>query len=174
MGGYPDFLEPRRHRDAEGRLLRPWLRRLGVAALGGIATLALLNVFGQRATTSRAGGPAAGLEVRGPTKVRSGLLFQQRVTVRAARAIEHPRLVLAEGWVDGLQLNTIAPQPVSESSRDGSLVLGYDGLAAGDVLRVHLQFQANPTSVGRSDLSIELDDATTPLVALRRTLTTYP
>ena len=71
------------------------------------------------------------MEVRGPTRVRGGLLFQERITVRAVQDIGTPRVVLSPGWADGLQINTIEPQPGSESSRDGRIVLSYDTLKAG-------------------------------------------
>jgi hypothetical protein len=44
---------------------------------------------------STATGSAATLRLSAPNVVRGGLFFQSRVEVRALRAIEHPRLVLA-------------------------------------------------------------------------------
>ncbi len=174
MSGYPDFLEPGRHRDAQGRGHQPWVRRAVLAALSALLLLGLLNVFGQRAVTSRAAGTAARMDVRGPTKVRGGLLFQERITVRALQAIQYPRLVLSQGWADGLQINTIEPQPQAESSRDGKLVLSYDKMAAGDKIEVFVDYQVNPTHVGTTDMSVVLDDGATPLVRLPRTLTSFP
>jgi hypothetical protein len=159
---YPDYLKPGRHRDVEGRSHQPWIRRAFLTLLFAVIVLALLNVFGQRSDTSRAAGAGATLEVRGPTKVRGGLLFQERVTIRAHRDIEHPRIVLGTGWVDGLQVNTIEPSPQSESSRDGRLVLSYDKL------------QVNPTHVGTTDMSVEFDDATVPVTSMSRQLTSFP
>jgi hypothetical protein len=174
VSGYPDFLEPGRHRDAQGRGHQPWVRRGFLAAFCVFLVLGLLNVFGQRSVTSRAAGTAARIDVRGPTKVRGGLLFQERITVRALQAIQYPRIVLSQGWADGLQINTIEPQPQSESSRDGKLVLSYDKLAAGDKLEVFVDYQDDPTHVGSTDMSLELDDGSTPLVRVPRTLTSFP
>jgi hypothetical protein len=171
---YPDHLDRGRHRDFRGRGHQPWVRRAMLTVFAAIVVLGLLNVFGQRSQTSRAAGPAAALEVRGPTKVRGGLLYQERITLRALRAIRYPRLVLSQGWADGLQINTIEPQPQSESSRNGRLIFSYDQLAAGDKLEVWVDYQANPTHVGRTDMTVEVDDQTTPLVTLPRTLTTLP
>ncbi|HVW19505.1 MAG TPA: hypothetical protein VHB30_14780, partial [Solirubrobacteraceae bacterium] len=117
---------------------------------------------------------AARLTVRAPDVVRGGLLFQGRIEVRARRAIEHPRLVLDQGWLDGLQVNTIEPSPVSEASRDGRLVLSYDRLDAGDALVVFLQFQLDPTSVGRTSNAVELDDGTHRIAVVHRTLRRLP
>ena len=174
MADYPDHLHPGRHRDMEGRRHQPWVRRALVSLLLALIVLGLFNVFGQRSETSRAAGPAASLEIRGPTKVRGGLLFQQHITITATRAIAFPRLVLGPGFTDGLQLNTIEPGPQSESSRDGRLVLSYDRLAAGDTLEIWMQFQANPTHVGSTDMGIELDDQTRPLATISRHLRTFP
>ena len=83
--------------------------------------------------------------------MRGGLFFQSRIEIRALAAIEHPRLVLDEGWVEGMQVNSIEPAAESETSRDGRVVLSYGALEPGDVLRVWLQFQVEPTNVGTRD-----------------------
>jgi hypothetical protein len=174
VAGYPDQLEQGRHVDLTGRGSQPWIRRAVLLLFLAAVVAGLLNVFGQRSTSSRASGGAARIEVRGPTKVRGGLLFQERITVRALQDIQHPRLVLDQGWLDGLQINTIEPQPQSESSRDGKLVLSYDQMFAGDKLEVFVDFQVNPTHVGRTDQALEVDDGEQPLVRLPRSLTTFP
>jgi hypothetical protein len=171
---YPDQLEPQRHGQLAGRGAHAWIRRGLLGLFTALAVVALFNVFGQRSSSARAVGDGARIEVRGPTKVRGGLLFQERLTVRALRDIGFPRIVLSQGWLDGLQINTIEPQPMSESSRDGKLVLSYDKMAAGDKIEVFVDFQVNPTHVGRTDQGIEVDDATQPLVRLPRSLTTFP
>src|SRR4051794_5924827 len=171
---FPDHLYVGRHRDAEGRGHQPWVRRAVLSLFAILIALALLNVFGQRSSTSRAAGSGANVEVRGPTKVRGGLLFQQRITVRATRDIQYPRVVLGTGFLDGLQVNTIEPSAQSESSRDGKLVLSYDKLAQGDKLEIWIQLQVDPTHIGKTDTSVEVDDQTTPLATVPRTLTSFP
>jgi hypothetical protein len=106
--------------------------------------------------------------------VRGGLFFQCKLEVRALREIKFPRIVLDDGWLEGMQVNSIEPAPASESSRDGHVVLSYDKLASGDVLRVWLQFEVDPTSVGHRPYGVELDDAGTPLVRLSRSITVLP
>lgn len=174
MAGYPDTLQKGRHRDLAGRGHQLWARRGVLLVLLGIAVAGLFNVFGQRSISSQAVGSGATIEVRGPTRVRGGLLFQERLTVHATRDIAFPRIVLAQGWLDGLQINTIEPQPTSESSRNGRLVLSFDKLMAGDKIEVFIDFQVNPTHVGRTDQTVEVDDREQPLVRLARSLTTFP
>ena len=82
--------------------------------------------------------------------------------------------MLDEGWLDGMQVNTIEPSPMSEASRDGRLVLSYDTLDAGDRLVVYLQFQVDPTSVGLTHNDVELDDGDTRIAAIERTLRRLP
>jgi hypothetical protein len=105
---------------------------------------------------------------------RGGLFFQSRLDVRAARGIEHPRIVLDRGWVEGMQVNSIEPAPVSEATRDGRVVLSYDALEAGDLLQVWFQFEVNPTNVGRRPYAVELDDAERPLARLSPDITVWP
>jgi hypothetical protein len=151
-----------------------WVRRLLMALFAALAALGLVGLFGQR-TSERTTTFAAGtLRLSAPSAVRGGLFFQSRVEVRALRAIDHPRFVLERGWVEGMQVNSIEPSPVGEASRDGRLVLSYDGLKAGDRLVVFLQFEVNPTNVGHRSYALELDDGETPIAGLRRHLTVLP
>jgi hypothetical protein len=174
MAELPQGLDRERHGDLVRRTTEPWTRRVLLTLLAAAAVAALLGVFGQRAHTSSAAGRAAQLEVRAPEVVRGGLLFQTTVRIRASQTIQHPRLVLDQGWLDGLQVNTIEPNPMSEATRDGRLVLSYDTLDPGDTLVVYFQFQLNPTSVGTTQNRIELDDADTPIAAVSRTLRRLP
>jgi hypothetical protein len=106
--------------------------------------------------------------------VRGGLFFQSRIEIRALRALEHPRLVLDEGWVEGMQVNSIEPAPVGEANRDGRVVLSYDRVDAGERLVVRLQFEVNPTNVGHRSYGLELDDAETRVAAIDRQITVFP
>jgi|1186.fasta_scaffold126118_2 hypothetical protein len=151
-----------------------WTRRVFVALFVLIAVLALADAFGQVTSTTTAQGPAARMALEAPARVRGGLMFQSRIEVRALRDIEHPRFVLARGWVEGMQVNSIEPQPMSEAPRDGDVVLSYDALKAGDRMTVWLQFQSDPTSIGRRRYDLALDDAEQPLVRIRRTFTVLP
>jgi hypothetical protein len=158
------------HRGARGL----WARRTVLTLLTIMAALALWGLFGQRETESQAAGPAAHLQLSGPDTVRGGLFFQSRIEVRATAAIDHPRLLLDTGWLERMQFNSIEPAPESESSRDGRLVLSYGPLKPGDLLRIWLQFQVDPTNVGRRPYGVELDDQDRPLARIDRTLTVLP
>ena len=149
-------------------------RRAILSVLAIVPLLALIGLLGQRATDSRAGSARATLELRAPETVRGGLYFESRVTVRALGRLQHPRLVLDPGWVEGMQVNSIEPQPQSESSRGDRLVLAYSTLLPGNLLRVWLQFQVNPTNVGHRSYALELDDDATPIARIGRFLTVLP
>jgi hypothetical protein len=151
-----------------------WTRRAFMTLFAVIALLALANVFGQVTSTTTAQGPAARMALNAPDRVRGGLLFQSRVEVRALRDIQHPRFVLARGWTEGMQVNSTEPNPMSEASRDGNVVLSYDAMKAGDRLALWLQFQADPTSIGKRRYDLELDDAEQPLARVHRTITVLP
>jgi hypothetical protein len=166
------FTELEVDRAGQGRGL--WARRVVIALFCVIAALALADVFGQRATESQAAGSAARMTLSTPRTVRGGLLFQSRVEIHAQREIAFPHLVLDDGWLEGMQVNSIHPQPTGELNRDGRVVLTYDKLAAGDDLTIWFQFQVNPTNTGRRPYGIELDDAAAPLVRLSPTITVVP
>jgi hypothetical protein len=151
-----------------------WARRAVMTLFAVIALLALLDRFGQRTSESATVGPAASLRVNAPHTLRGGLLFQSRIEVRARRAVRFPRLVLDRGWMEGMQINSIEPAAASESSRSGRVVLSYDELAAGEELRIYLSFQVNPTYVGRLSYGVDLDDGTTRIARVNRSLTVLP
>lgn len=160
--------------ELSGRRQHPIYRRIGLAALALVVLAALFNVFGQESTTTVASGPAGVLSVESPARLRGGLLFQTRVEVQARRPIAHPKLVLSPGWLEGITQNTVAPSPESESSSAEGLALNFSPLSAGQTLVVWMDWQVNPTTVGRRDEDVELRDGPTPIATVDRTLTVFP
>lgn len=139
-----------------------------------VPILALFNLFGQRPQTSTGTAAVAGLSVSSPSRVRGGLLYQARFAITAKKRLAQAELVLDRGWLDGLTINTIEPTPASQTSRDGKLALDLGPLSAGQSYLLVLDFQVNPTSVGRQDQAVTLYDGNRALITLHRTLTVFP
>jgi hypothetical protein len=169
----PQFLTLRGNRDRSERV-ELVIRRSTFAFITLVGLLALGNVFGQRPEETTVSADAAELEVFAPTALRGGLYYQGRLTVDPKRDIEKATLVLDSGWTEQMQINTIEPSPVGEASRDGKLTLDFGHLAPGDKLVVYLQFQVNPTNVGRRSQDVALYDDTTPIARAERTVTVFP
>jgi hypothetical protein len=169
----PDHLDFGRHRDVSltGELVA---RRIVLGLIAVLAAVALFSVFGQSARETTAAGAAATLEVSAPDRVRGGLFFQGRFTVAAEQPLENATLVLAPGWLEDMHINTIEPAPTEEASRDGDLALSFGPLAEGGRLVVYMQFQVNPTNVGRRDASVSLYDGETLLTTDDRAVTVFP
>lgn len=173
MADTPQFLTLAANRDGTERLELVFRRAFFTLIL--LALLAgLLNVFGQRPTTSHAATSVADLEVFAPEDLRGGLYYQGRITVEAKEAIDKTTLVFDGGWTEQMQINTIEPSPVGEASRDGRLALDYGHLGAGHKLVVYLQFQVNPTNIGHRSQDVELYDDTELLAKVDRAVTVYP
>jgi hypothetical protein len=176
MADVPDNLTLTRNRDLEGMYRSGiWIRRsvLGVIAL--LCLLGLVNRFGQATSTRRVAFPGGALQVTAPSALRGGDLWSAVFTVTATSPISHAVLVLDRGWADGLAINTIEPSPASETSRDGRLAFTLGSIPAGRSFTLFMQFQVNPTTVAWSrSQDVQLDDGTTVLGTLRRTLTIYP
>ena len=174
MADTPDQLTLARHRDLVGRERRPFVRWAVLAALGLLCLLGLLNAFGQRPHTHTASADGVELEVYSPERVRSGLFFMSRFTIRAEREIEAATLVLDPGWVEGVTLNTIVPSPVGEANKDGRIAFDLGRVRAGTEHVFFLHFQVNPTEVGHRPQDVQLLDGESPLLELDRTMTIYP
>jgi hypothetical protein len=151
-----------------------WARRATITALTAVALAGLLDVFGQGTSTATSAGPAATLRVDAPDRVRGGLYFQTRIEVRARAGIERPRLIFDPDVFEGMQVSSIEPAAMSESSRDGRVELSYPAIRAGELLRVWMQFQVNPTYAGRRHYRVDLDEGTTRLATVDRTLDVLP
>jgi hypothetical protein len=170
----PDTLVLKRHRDLEGKRNEAWLRRGLLLLVGAVPVLALFNVFGQRPHVETARAAAASLELYAPAHVRGGLLWEARFTVFAHRELKKATLELDRGWMEGLTINTIEPSPIGEGSHDGKLVLELGHVPAGEKHVLYLQFQVNPTNVGRRSQDVRLYDGEQLLATLHRTVTVFP
>jgi hypothetical protein len=161
-------------RDLDSRRWQIWVRRTLMLVPVGVVVLAVLNVFGQAPSTTTAASRVASLAVDAPERLRGGLLFEARFDVRARTDIADARLVLDEGWQEGMSINTIEPSPASETSRDGRIQLDLGRLAAGDTYRLYMQFQVIPTNVGSRSADVALLDGDTHLLSVDRTITVLP
>jgi hypothetical protein len=136
--------------------------------------LALANTFGQHQSALSATSASATLTVNAPSRLRGGLLYTVSFTVRARSDLQEATLVLDPGWIDGMQVNSINPQPVDEGSRNGKVVLVLGHIAAGRRVEYWIEFQVNPTTLGTRRQNVELDDGTKRILTERRRLTIYP
>ncbi len=155
---------------AHGRVARMVLTGL----LAAIVLAAAVGLVGQRPSTTVAESEPAELMVYSPNKLRGGLLFTTRFEILARKPLRAATLVLDSGWFEGMQVNSIVPQPRSESSRDGRVFLHIGPVAAGERVVTFVQFQVNPTNVGRRSQDVRLLDGSKQLVEIRRDVTVFP
>jgi hypothetical protein len=170
----PDGIVLKRDRDLEGRHHEVWVRRTLLLLLLAIPVLALLNVFGQRPATARVTAPEATLKIYAPKHLRGGLLYMARFHIVARQEIKKATLVLGTGWLEGMTVNTIEPSPVSEASANGKLSLELGHIPQGQSFLLFMEFQVNPTNVGRRTQTVELEDGDTKLLSIRRKVTIFP
>jgi hypothetical protein len=155
MTDVPQGMVLERNRDLAGRGRHPYYRRLLLCLIGVLPVLALLGVFGQKPSTTTAYVQAATLRVTAPERLRSGLIFQR-------------------GWWESMSVNSIVPEPSSEASQNGKVVLSYGALPAGQGITAWIYFQVNPTNVGKRRENVAIADGSTPLAELHRSLTIFP
>jgi hypothetical protein len=162
------------YKDLQGRRSEPWIRRAGVLLLFAVVVVALVGVFGQETKHTTVQAPAASLTLSSPTRIRGGLYFQTKVKVVARQNLAKPKIVLDDGFFDGLTLNTSEPQPSQEINRSGRIAFDYDTLNAGQQLTLWLQYQVNPVTVGSRTQRVELDDGDTTIATITRKFTSFP
>lgn len=173
MADIPDQLVLKVARDREGKR-DVTARRIALAALVVVIGLGLLNLFGQRPSTTVAGSDAARLEVYAPERVRGGLFYEARFRIDAVREVRQATLVLDSGWAEGITINTVEPAPIGEASRDGRLAFELGRIPAGQKHVFFLQLQVNPTNVGHRSQDVELYDGDKLLATINRTITVFP
>ena len=174
MADIPDRIVLKRHRDLDGRAHRVWYRRGLLALLCVFLILGLANLFGQRPHGTHVDSGAASLELYAPTHLRGGLLYEARFTIHAHHDVKSALLQFSPGWNEGQTMNTIEPSPLGEASRNGDLLFTLGHIAAGTTYRLFIQFQVNPTNVGRRTADVTLYDGGTKLAHVHRMLTFYP
>jgi hypothetical protein len=174
MAAIPDGIRLNRHRDLEGRRQDCWVRRALLVLVGLVPLLALTNLFGQRPHVATAAAGPASLELYAPGHVRGGLLWEGRFTVTAHRELKDARLELDRGWLEGMTVNTVEPSPVGEGSHGGSLVLDLGHVPAGQKYVLFMQFQVNPTNIGRRPQNVRLYDGDALITTIHRRITIFP
>lgn len=174
MSGKPDGIVLKRARDLEGREWHRWVRWSLMALLTLFVLAGLFNAFGQRPASTTVANAQASLKVYAPARVRGGLLWEARFTIRARREIKDAQLVLSQGWLEGNSVNTIEPSPLGEASRNGSLSLDLGHVPKGQRYELYVQLQPNPTNVGRRNADVQLQDGGKLILSVHRKLTIFP
>ena len=134
----------------------------------------LANVFGQKVGTASATSAAADLEVKAPTAVRSGLIYEVQFTVSAHTRARGADARARQRLVRRLHDQHHEPRHEGLGAARRPNVLSYDSLPAGTELVVRLQYQANPTTVGTRDQGVVLEDGGAPILALDHETTVFP
>jgi hypothetical protein len=101
-------------------------------------------------------------------------MYTARFHVTALTNLPQVQLVLSPGWFEGMQVNSMVPQPVTSGSHDGETVLGLGHIPKGGSTIMWIQFQVNPTNVGRRSQDVELTDGRRVLLRIHRTITIFP
>ena len=170
----PDRIVLKRHRDLSSLGFNRPARYAILVLLGLVLVLGLANVFGQHPQTVTARSAKADLELYAPDHLRGGLLYEARFTIRAHESLKHAVLQLAPGWTESQQMNTIAPSPLAQTSRNGSLLLTLGPVKRGEHYTLYIEFQVNPTNVGHRRQDVLLTDGKHTLLRIHRTITIFP
>jgi len=169
----PDGISPRHLEQARPvHALSHWLPLL---ILGALMIAALAGLFGgwpnERKSALRNG---ASLAVEAPQILRAGEFFEIWIDIRADRTIEKPTLAISAPYLRNLTVNTVMPGAEEEAYSGGAFTLTYGRLEPGDLLRVKLDGQVNPTLAGGHDGWMELREGDMRLVRVPLELEILP
>nr|WP_166178209.1 hypothetical protein [Altererythrobacter segetis] len=145
-----------RHFDGSGGALRGFLP---IAILGALLLAALLGAFGGTAdpqVTAESNG--ARLTVEAPRTLRSGMILEIDIVVDAERPIARPVVAISGSYLRNLSFNSIIPDPSEAKFDNGTVMLNYGALKAGERLQVKLDGQVNPSLVGENDGQVAILD----------------
>ena len=151
-----------------------WARRAFMTLLAVLPVAALIGLLGQHESSSTVIAPAATLRLKAPKTVRGGLFYQARVEIVAHTDLKFPSLVVDDGWMEGMQFNSVTPQAPNENALNGKVQFGYGELPAGQRMTVWFEFQVNPTNVGKHPYGIQLDNGNRPVARIQRTIRILP
>jgi hypothetical protein len=174
MTALPDHLDRSANVDLHGRNIEPRFRRAGLLVLLVVCALGLANVFGQHTHALSVDSSAAKLTVETPGAARGGLIYQSIFTIEAHEDLSEPTLHLEQGWFDGLTINTVQPDAVDWGQQEKRNTLKLPPIASGQEFVLRLQYQVNPTVLGRRSQDVVLMDAGTELVRLDHAQTLFP
>jgi hypothetical protein len=138
-----------------------------------VPVLALLNVFGQHATSVSYQSPSASLVINSPGRVRGGLIFTTEIVTTPHHQLHDARLYLDNGWFEAMTLNGVAPQPSTETAQGRWQVWDFGKIPAGTVFHLWISWQTNATNLGRHSQTVALYDGSTQLMTARHALTVF-
>lgn len=170
----PPGIDLERHANLSGRGRFPWWRRVLLVVIAAIPVLGLLNVFGQRAGSSRAVSPDASLFVKTPSRLRGGLMFTTEIVVTPHRDIHDGQLYFDNGWFRNMTLNAVSPQPTNFNAQDNWQTWDFGPMQANQPFTVIISWQTNPTNVGNHPATVALYDGNNQIMTVHRTFTVFP
>ena len=174
MADIPDRIVLRRHLElGSWAFFRP-IRYALLGLIGAFLVLGLFNVYGQNPETITATSAKADLELYAPDRLRGGLLYEARFTITAHEKLNHVVLRLQSGWAESQQMNTIEPSPIAQTSRNGDLLFTLGPIEKGQKYTLYIEFQVNPTNVGRRSADVALYEGSERLLTIERTLKVFP
>jgi hypothetical protein len=161
--GLPDGIAAEHVRPAGG-----WRRRaspLSLLALVAIVALGLSGLAGrERAWVAE--GAAVELSVHASELIRSGEIFETRITVSATEAIAE--LVIGVDislWRD-MTVNTMIPAAADERSEAGRFLFSFGALEPGETFELKVDLQVNPDALGNNPGAVRILDGERELASV--------
>ena len=143
--------------------------------IGIVPLLALTGVLGGGPSpVVSAETPRAELTLKTPATVRSGILFETDIDVRARTPIRDAVIAVpVQRWRD-LTINTTLPDPQQVEATGGEFRFHFGPLRTGQRLSVKVDGQVNPPLVGRTEGHVRLLDGEVEIARVPDNLLVLP
>ena len=120
-------------------------RLVGMALIGLLLVLALLNVLGPRYETTSRTVAGATVSIQYPEVTRPGLASRWILRIdRPGGFTGKIEVATTARWFQGFDYNNLVPEPVGEVNRGDAVVFTFDP-PPGDTFRVELDMASTPT-----------------------------
>lgn len=148
----------------QGKLPRGSLCLALLVILLGTALFGYLG--GAKSPRMLATAPQADLMVKTPTRLRSGLYFEQIIRVQAHQTIDDVVIGIGAPLWQDMTVNSMIPAAADEQFKAGQYRLHYGPLQAGEVLSLKIDGQINPALTRGTHGPVALFDGDRQIVSV--------
>ncbi len=167
----PDGIDDRHARAADGR--RQHAGPLSLVVFGVVLAMGVSGLLGREADW-RATANGVSLAVHASQIIRSGEIFEMRISVVSDRPLAELTIGVDEGLWEDMTVNTMIPGAAEEASADGEFRFTFAELEADTEFVLKVDIQVNPDIVAGNVGAVTVYDGDQVLATTEVGITVLP